>query len=59
VKVNAQYNIAKANSLPVKVAEHQRRKMFVAFLNAMTSAVSLVAMPTNLLLISNKQPRAS
>jgi Methyltransferase domain len=38
VKVNAQYNIAKANSLPVKVAEHQRRKMFVAFLNAMRVA---------------------
>ncbi len=30
--VNAQYNVAKPGSLPVKIAAHQRRKMFAAFL---------------------------
>ena len=29
---NAQYNVAAADSLPVKVAAHQRRKMFARFL---------------------------
>lgn len=32
VKTNAQYNIAKPDSLPVRVAAHQRRKMFAAFM---------------------------
>jgi hypothetical protein len=35
VTINAQYNVANANSLPVKVAAYQRRKMFAAFLEAM------------------------
>ena len=30
--VNAQYNVAAPNSLPVRIAAHQRRKMFAAFL---------------------------
>lgn len=30
--VNAQYNVAKPDTLPVKIAAHQRRKMFEAFL---------------------------
>jgi hypothetical protein len=34
VTVNAQYNVARPDSLPVKVALHQRRKMFAAFLAA-------------------------
>jgi hypothetical protein len=34
--VNAQYNVAKANSLPVKVGACQRSKMFAAFLEAMS-----------------------
>jgi hypothetical protein len=29
---NAQYNIAAAGSLPVRVAAHQRRKMFTRFM---------------------------
>ena len=29
---NAQYNVAAADSLPVKIAAHQRRKMFARFL---------------------------
>jgi Methyltransferase domain len=29
---NAQYNVAAADSLPVKIAAHQRRKMFACFL---------------------------
>src|SRR6266852_2743227 len=29
--VNAQYNIAKPDSLPVRVAAYQRKKMFAAF----------------------------
>jgi len=33
--VNAQYNIAKPDSLPIKIAGYQRRKMFTAFLSAM------------------------
>lgn len=33
--VNAQYNVAKPDSLPIKVAGHQRRKMFERFLGAM------------------------
>jgi hypothetical protein len=32
VQPNAQYNVAAADSLPVKVAAHQRRKMFARFL---------------------------
>jgi hypothetical protein len=32
--INAQYNVAKADSLPVKIAAYQRRKMFEAFLDA-------------------------
>ncbi len=31
--VNAQYNVAKANSLPIKIATYQRHKMFAAFLD--------------------------
>jgi hypothetical protein len=34
VSVNAQYNVARPDSLPVKIALHQRRKMFAAFLAA-------------------------
>ena len=36
MQVNAQYNVAAPDSLPVKVAAHQRRKMFAAFLDAVT-----------------------
>src|SRR5215813_1563132 len=32
IKPNAQYNVAAADSLPVRVAAHQRRKMFGRFL---------------------------
>jgi ubiquinone/menaquinone biosynthesis C-methylase UbiE len=32
MEVNAQYNVSKPGSLPVKIAEHQHRKMFAAFL---------------------------
>jgi SAM-dependent methyltransferase len=32
--VNAQYNVARPDSLPIKVAGHQRRKMFAAFMSA-------------------------
>jgi hypothetical protein len=32
VKPNAQYNVAKAGSLPVRIAAHQRRKMFNRFM---------------------------
>ena len=32
IQPNAQYNVAAANSLPVRVAAHQRRKMFARFL---------------------------
>ena len=32
--VNAQYNVAKPDSLPIRVATHQRRKMFDSFLKA-------------------------
>ena len=32
---NAQYNVARPDSLPVRVAAHQRRKMFAAFMKAM------------------------
>ncbi|MEO6022700.1 MAG: methyltransferase domain-containing protein [Burkholderiales bacterium] len=35
VSVNAQYNVARSGSLPIRIAEHQRRKMFQAFLNTM------------------------
>jgi ubiquinone/menaquinone biosynthesis C-methylase UbiE len=35
VTVNAQYNLAKPDSLPIKIAGHQRRKMFAAFVRAM------------------------
>jgi Methyltransferase domain len=34
VAVNAQYNVAKPDSLPVKVMGYQRRKMFAAFMAA-------------------------
>ena len=33
--VNAQYNVAKPDSLPVKVAAHQRRKMYALFMERM------------------------
>jgi len=33
MEINAQYNVAKAGSLPVRVAGHQRRKMYRAFLD--------------------------
>jgi hypothetical protein len=32
MEINAQYNIAKPDSLPAKIAAHQRRKMYQAFL---------------------------
>jgi len=32
VAVNAQYNVAAPNSLPARIARHQRRKMFHAFI---------------------------
>ncbi len=32
--VNAQYNVAAPDSLPARIAHHQRKKMFNAFLNA-------------------------
>jgi hypothetical protein len=32
IRPNAQYNVAAADSLPVRVAAHQRRKMFARFL---------------------------
>lgn len=35
VEVNAQYNVAKPDSLPVRVAGYQRRKMFARFMEAM------------------------
>jgi len=35
VAVNAQYNVAKPDSLPIKIAAYQRRKMFAAFADAM------------------------
>ena len=31
--VNAQYNLAEPNSIPIKIAAHQRRKMFGVFLS--------------------------
>jgi ubiquinone/menaquinone biosynthesis C-methylase UbiE len=31
-KPNAQYNVAAADSLPVRIAAHQRRKMFARFM---------------------------
>src|SRR4051794_9997284 len=34
--VNAQYNIAAPNSLPVRIAARQRRKMYHAFLQIMS-----------------------
>src|SRR4051794_39138227 len=34
--VNAQYNIAAPNSLPVRIAAHQRHKMYRAFLQSMS-----------------------
>jgi hypothetical protein len=34
VAINAQYNVAKAGSLPVRLAEHQRKRMFALFLEA-------------------------
>ena len=32
MRPNAQYNVAAADSLPVRLAAHQRRKMFARFL---------------------------
>ena len=32
--VNAQYNVARPDSLPIKIAGYQRRKMFAVFLRA-------------------------
>jgi len=32
--INAQYNVAAAGSLPVRIASHQRRKMYKAFLQS-------------------------
>lgn len=32
--VNAQYNVAKPDSLPIRIAGHQRRKMYAQFLRA-------------------------
>ena len=32
--VNSQYNVAHPDSLPIKIAGHQRQKMFAAFLDA-------------------------
>ena len=40
VQPNAQYNVAAADSLPVKVAAHQRRKMFARFLAATGAAAT-------------------
>jgi SAM-dependent methyltransferase len=34
MKVNSQYNVAQPDSLPIKIAGHQRRKMFEVFLRA-------------------------
>src|SRR4051794_2552356 len=41
---NAQYNVAAAGSLPVRVAAHQRRKMFDRFIadTAITAAESVL-----------------
>src|SRR5438105_1909698 len=33
-EVNAQYNLARPDSLPVRIAGHQRRKMYARFLIA-------------------------
>jgi hypothetical protein len=33
VRVNAQYNLARPNSIPIKIAAYQRRKMFDVFLS--------------------------
>ena len=35
MRVNAQYNVARPNSLPITIAVHQRRKMLTAFLRVM------------------------
>jgi ubiquinone/menaquinone biosynthesis C-methylase UbiE len=35
VAVNAQYNVAQPNSMPIKIAAYQRRKMFASFLEIM------------------------
>src|SRR6516164_6073280 len=35
ISINAQYNLAKPESLAVKIAGHQRRKMFESFVNCM------------------------
>lgn len=34
--INAQYNVARAQSLPVRIAAHQRRRMFADFMARMT-----------------------
>jgi hypothetical protein len=40
MSVNAQYNLARPNSLPVRIAAHQRRKMFAAFVATIGGAAS-------------------
>ena len=40
IQPNAQYNVAAADSLPVKVAAHQRRKMYARFLAATGAAAT-------------------
>ena len=30
--INSQYNVARPDSLPIKIAGHQRKKMFMVFL---------------------------
>jgi hypothetical protein len=39
VGINAQYNVAAPDSLPIRIAAHQRRKMFQAFLKSCPVAV--------------------
>jgi hypothetical protein len=36
IGVNAQYNLARPGSLPIRVAAHQRRKMFASFVDRMS-----------------------
>ena len=38
MKVNAQYNVAAPGSLPVRIAEYQRKKMFEEFMQRMDIA---------------------
>jgi ubiquinone/menaquinone biosynthesis C-methylase UbiE len=37
--INAQYNLARPESAPIKIAKHQRRKMFESFVNHMRPEV--------------------